>query len=763
MRQYLRFLLVVPCVVLVALALLFGELGFTKVLDFRKLERIPLTTITGSVGGEAQLKGKALVHQRFLQGPKSNAKTLYYRYTVEREERDSDGNTSWRTIEDVQSGVDFLLEDRTDTVRVLSAPSTYEIEWSVPRKFFREQGKYRYKEWRVDPGDQVTVFGWLDHGPEPVLSFSKAGQYLPIVSGFGSASERGDIGAAALGFLWAGVTCLIAACLLLVGMLRIHRTLVFLSIVSFAAALLLVHYGYQSLEKDVEYGYDSVLVQQARTESLIRETLGAQWAGFEGLDTPFNPAHFAFDEATVEKVNEWRIGSYLVRERYMHQIHRFPEILYATMTGRASPPEVVLPQDLKAIADQRAATYASTRVGTQVVLTLAGLLLIAGLAWFALRFIRVKRMQENLPTSKTAGVTYGLAEVTGMLVREGEAKMLKGPVSGVICTWYRYKVEKRVSSGKNTSWETVSDEVRKQPFLCEDDEGAIRVFPTQAEVITSHTETNRVGDMRYSEWRLSPGDELYILGKARMDKTRADHLVFGHEKGIPYIISNLPESVVMLRKALTGMALFSVGISLLFLCAIWIGGSNGQFSSLDFLLAAMVAPLFLIVVMFVLMYNDLVFLKQRCERNWANIQVSLKKRANVIPRLETIVKEYLAHESHLQQGLALLRERSRASDTEEAVDQYMAIEHESIAELNARIEDYPDLKGIDLVSDLNERLIKLENEVALIRAGFNNAVMQYQTRKATFPDNILARIFGFKDLTRLSFDKSAHALPEVKL
>jgi len=71
------------------------------------------------------------------------------------------------------------------------------------------------------------------------------------------------------------------------------------------------------------------------------------------------------------------------------------------------------------------------------------------------------------------------------------------------------------------------------------------------------------------------------------------------------------------------------------------------------------------------------------------------------------------------------------------------------------------LKRIELIAVFNSRLIKLENEVALIRAGFNDAVTEYQTRLHSFPDLVIARAFGFQPLDRLSFSGKAHRVPSV--
>jgi hypothetical protein len=304
---------------------------------------------------------------------------------------------------------------------------------------------------------------------------------------------------------------------------------------------------------------------------------------------------------------------------------------------------------------------------------------------------------------------------------------------------------------------TISDKVKKQAFYCRDDEGDIRIFPSHAEIITQHIYTERDGDMRYTETRLEPDDALYVLGKATLDRTTGDSLVFSHEKGSPYIISNYLEEQVMFMKASRGM-LLCVGVSLMFLCTLWVSASNGNLSSMDFVFAAMTAPLFLIFVMLVLMYNDIIFLKQRCESDWANIQVSLKKRATLIPRLQVIVKQYLAHEKTLMEQLTTLRSKAKRANSGESVDAYMALEHAAIDSISVRLQAYPELQGNVAVADLRRHLVKLGNEVALMRAGFNNAVMVYNTRIETFPDNLLAKVLRFKVRDTLGYDAAAHGM-----
>ncbi|XOV86741.1 MAG: LemA family protein [Pseudomonadota bacterium] len=746
-------------------SLLLGELGFQRVLDFRTLERIPATSITGSVGGETQLIGQARSSGRLLQAPKSGTDTLYYRYLVEREERDSDGNKSWKTITDQSEATDFILQDASGTLLIAAQRDSALIDWSVGRKFRVREGDLRYTEWRIDESDKLTVFGWLDLDPEPVMRFSVAGQYLPIISSGSAGDERAELGTLAVLMLWGAITLLILACLATVYALRIHRTLVFLVFVSASSMLLLVNYGARSLASDISEGYQRVVTQAERASNLIATSLRPYGVTFAGLEEPLaidTPGFAGVPQMQRDQIAAWQQSSWLVRERYLQQINRFPENLYARLTGKHQPAPVVLSEAGAAKASAELARFQQTQLAGYYYLTLPALLITGLIAWFAFNSIRVKRMQENLATSKTIGVVYGLTEVEGELEADDPAKLLRGPVSNDACVWYRYVVEERRGTGKNTKWVTIEDRTEKRPFFCRDSEGKIRVFPGQADIMTHHRSTRREGNRRYSETSLQPGDTLYILAHARQDKTRGDSLVLGHEKGSPYIIANVPEAEVMFRKAFTGQALLSAGASLLFLVAVWMGGSNGDFSSLDFVLAALIAPAFLTMVVVMLMYNDLVFLRQRCDRNWANIQVSLKKRATLVPQLVQVAKEYLAFEEELQQDLAELRATIGSADTAAMVDQVMALEHRSIERMSLTIEAYPDLKAATIMADLNRRLIALENEIAMIRAGFNDAVMQYNTRTRSFPDNLLARIFRFPSINMLSFEARAHAIPPVK-
>lgn len=728
-------------------------------LDFRALERIPPTTVTGSVGGETQLRGVARVHRESLTAPKSGTTSVYYRYTIEREETDSDGDRTWRTIRDESRATDFLLADNSGSAVIRSRQSLGSINWAVAQKYRRQQGDLRYTEWRIDPGDRLTIFGWLEPGSTAELDFSTPGRYLPIVSSRSASEERGSLGMTAILMLSGSIAALVFATLGIIYALRVHRTLVFLTLLTVATTLLLFNYGIRSLATDIAEGAERLASQRDRTQQLIGERLASYDIDYPGLEAPIDFSAVA--DADRRRIEAWQQAAWVVRERFLGQIKGFPENVWAAAAGVDSPAPIALSPGAEAAAIEAAARFEETRTGYTLLFSGVGALLVILSAWLGFRAIRTKRMQENLTTSKSAGVVFGLTEVEGTLEPANDAALLTGPLSGEECVWYRYTVDERRGTGKNARWVRITDTIGKQPFFCRDDEGSIRVFPSHAEIITRHRQSERRGSLRYGEWRLEPGDDLYVMGKAQVDKTSGESLVIRHSKDSDYIIANESEAEVMFRKAISGMFSLAIGISILFFCALWIGGGNGNFSSLDFLLASFVAPGFLGAMLVILMYNDLVFLRQRCERNWANIQVSLKKRATLIPQLESVVRRFLEHETDLQETLADMRTLRSQADSAGAVDRYMALETKSLAALNANFEAYPELRGDKLAAELNRRMIKLENEVALIRSGFNDAVMQYRIRLQTFPDSLVARVFRFQPMTPLSFSAKIREVPDI--
>ena len=181
--------------------------------------------------------------------------------------------------------------------------------------------------------------------------------------------------------------------------------------------------------------------------------------------------------------------------------------------------------------------------------------------------------------------------------------------------------------------------------------------------------------------------------------------------------------------------------------------------------AALTAPAFLVFSTFILMFNDLVFLRNRVKRAHANIEVALKKRFDLVPNLESIAQSYLGHERELQEHLAKLRSihKGRKKYTPDQIDSAIRADRAVTDRMLALFEDHPDLKGNTVTADLMNRLVRIENEIALMREGYNDSVELYRTGSQRFPEVLLAKAFAFRDADFLRAELEVRKVPEVDM
>jgi len=171
-------------------------------------------------------------------------------------------------------------------------------------------------------------------------------------------------------------------------------------------------------------------------------------------------------------------------------------------------------------------------------------------------------------------------------------------------------------------------------------------------------------------------------------------------------------------------------------------------------------------------YNQLVSLKNRFKNAFAQIEVQLKRRYDLIPNLVDTAKGYLKHERETLEAVISARNTALSSLGSVSADPGNAQAMHSLAgaegvlagalgRFNMVMEDYPDLKASETMQQLSEELTSTENKVAFARQAFNDAVMNFNTYRQSFPSNILAGPFGFRDdATLLEFEDSA-AIQEV--
>ena len=174
-------------------------------------------------------------------------------------------------------------------------------------------------------------------------------------------------------------------------------------------------------------------------------------------------------------------------------------------------------------------------------------------------------------------------------------------------------------------------------------------------------------------------------------------------------------------------------------------------------------------------YNRLVTLKNRYQNAFAQIEVQLKRRYDLIPNLVEIAKGYLSHERETLE--AVVKARNQAAQALEAaardpgapgaMKQLEGGESAlagALGSLNVVVEQYPDLKANQNMMQLSEEMASTENRVAFARQAFNDSVMAFNSYRQSFPAVALAGTFGFgQDASLLEFSDSAEiqAAPQV--
>ena len=177
------------------------------------------------------------------------------------------------------------------------------------------------------------------------------------------------------------------------------------------------------------------------------------------------------------------------------------------------------------------------------------------------------------------------------------------------------------------------------------------------------------------------------------------------------------------------------------------------------LLALILLPLLWVAIA----YNSLIRLRNQLENAWAQIDVQLKRRHDLIPNLVEAVKGYAAHERGTFERVTQARAMAISAQGVAQRGEAEGVLTNALKSLFAVSEAYPDLKANQNFLRLQEELASTENRVAFARQFFNDSTMQYNTRVQTVPTNLIAGIFQFKTREFFQLDsESERAVPQTK-
>jgi len=161
------------------------------------------------------------------------------------------------------------------------------------------------------------------------------------------------------------------------------------------------------------------------------------------------------------------------------------------------------------------------------------------------------------------------------------------------------------------------------------------------------------------------------------------------------------------------------------------------------------------------MYNSLVRLRERADGAWADIDVQLKRRYDLIPNLVETVKGYASHESETLTRVVEARSAAMAATGPAAKAEAEGMLTGALKSLFALSEAYPELRAAAGFRDLQGQLSQIEEQIAQARRYYNAVVRDFNTKTQTFPSVLIARAFGFGEREFFEMEEAEKAAPKV--
>ncbi|EAR07835.1 LemA family protein [Reinekea blandensis] len=716
-------------VVLIIASLFCFRWGFAQLSDVRQLDRLPLSSLDAVTQGVYAIEGRVAEQNALITTPYAKDRVVYFHYKLEEEYTDSEGNRKTRTLDSGESATTFLLEDSLSERQINPGRAIGDIEWHARQTYRRKSGDRIYTEHSIRPGDMIQMMAWYDYQRE-AFELSRMPAELETIVTYQTLQTEGGNTLFVSGLLISAATGLLAvglaAALVVFG---VHRYWVFVVVMTLGLLAALWSIGLIHLQKDWQ---DAAALYQERSEGALASR---EPAAIEDL--------YAMYALIKRSASQWP-----------------DSLLFRMAENESFRPPALSTNEQQRIESRLQDTSGSQYSQQWVVYVLAagGTLGTAVLIWLALKAIRFKRLVEFVPTSQTTGLAYGIAELFGMINVDDRKPFLTSQLNSAKCVAYRYCVEERRGSGKNAKWVTLDEGEAQTEFWLEDEMGQVAVNPAGANIVYPEKNVDRQGRKRYTEYWLPPFRNVYCLGFAGIADADADRLSIQKSEDFEYLITTQEEDEVVKGRGASGFMLTGLALGFSLMAGTVLLSGSGLLTPLDLIKVSLIVPLLLLLITAILHYNGLVFLKNRVDKTRADIDTLLQKRHDLWPRLLTTVQGYMAHEKKLMAAMVKLRNgQSSYSENPDQAEKQLAFENKVVDAFIARVEDYPDLKANSLVKTFRDQMTRSEDELALIRQGYNDSVELYNTQIEKLPDVVLAKLFRFQPASSFNADPSARS------
>ena len=677
-----------------------------------EVQRLPISYAAGLVSGPSMIEAKVRSEDAVLGSRLGAGPVVYYNWTKEREETDSDGDTNWVTVDSASAIVNFSIEDPTGSVFVKANSNTPEIyPTSLPTKYY---GKYRENETVIKADSQVLVLGDYDFQQGTIGRGSDRLGIQFTISAHGEKTILASRGWTSVGNMALAVFSFVFAIGLMLNLFGIHHIMVSsIVVLVLLPPILFLQWTFVTIEQ--------FTLANARVE---------QYRILVDNQNPADDKQSPLRQALIKR------DAVQTQQLYLQYRDRLTNIGHATFMGLNDLQVHDLPSSERDILGPYPL---QSRTGTVLdpfivgLLGLAELITMAVLGFIGYRKMGTKRMIENIPTSNVKGVFPGITEIVGQI--QAHNTVISARYSGEAVVYCRYLMKKLVKSDKKSRWVTVESGTQLNVFNVRDDTGEIPVNAVGAEVHAKRTYYSRSGNLKYFEWTLRPDQDIYVLGPAVLDNPMDQNLtITASQEERHFVISDQGENSVMRQYARVGLLVLGTALSCCIVAVMTIYG-GASFDAFGYFAGALVAVIFLILLNIAFLFNDLVFVTNWQERGKSNLDVSLKRRTDLIPNLVRVVAEALTHERDLQVTLSELRDSGGQQPVGAMHQRFMAL-----------LEQYPNLSGNEVIVDLNNRIVTVENQLQYARTGYNAVTQRFNSRVKQFPELFLAKLMRLVEM-----------------